>query len=79
MDTILTAAIVLAAAASAVLSLYRRVAGRSEASCSSGCSGCALASRCGAAPANGASPGEGAPLPPHPGGSTVSPRRVGER
>ncbi len=79
MDTILTAAIVLAAAAWAVSSVVRRIAGRSEASCSSGCSGCALAQRCGAASANGASPGEGAPLPPHPDGSTVSPRRVGER
>lgn len=79
MDTVLATLIVLAAAAGIARSAYRRLVRRTGASCSSGCEGCALAARCGAAAAGGASPTAEAPLPPQPGGSTVSPRRIGER
>ncbi len=55
MDTVLAFAIVLAAVAGIARSVWRRIARPSDASCASGCEGCALASRCGAATASGAS------------------------
>ncbi|MHB8799469.1 MAG: FeoB-associated Cys-rich membrane protein [Thermoanaerobaculia bacterium] len=69
MDTILAVVIVLAAAAGIARSVWRRIARRSEASCASGCDGCALASRCGAATASGA--------PPRPTSAPSSPSETG--
>ncbi len=63
MDTVLAILIVLAAAAGIARSAHRRLSLRSGGSCSSGCDGCALASRCGAAPAGGASLPAGPGLP----------------
>lgn len=68
MDTILATLIVLAAAVGIARSAFRRLSRRTEASCSSGCEGCALAARCGAAGANGASPPAGPDLPAAAGG-----------